>query len=57
MSNKKEILFQREKSTKNMVRFSEIVEDGQPPFVRTIYVPKYWIGEKDKVKVTYEIQD
>jgi hypothetical protein len=57
MSNKKEILFQREKSTKNMVRFSEVIEEGQPPFVRTVYVPKYWIGEKDKVKVTYEIQD
>jgi len=53
----KEVLFQKEKPTKNMVRFSEITDNDQPPFVRTIYVPKSWVGDKEKIKVTYEIQD
>lgn len=55
MSTPKVVIFEKEKETKNMVRFSEVTEDGTAPFVRTVYIPKYWIGQNTKVKITYEI--
>ena len=55
MSDPKVVMFEKEKETKNMVRFSEIISDGESPFVRTAYIPKTWIKNHNKVKITYEI--
>jgi hypothetical protein len=53
----KEVKFKREKETKNMVRFSEVVEDDTQPFVRTVYVPKYWIKDKNNLTITYSYEE
>jgi len=55
MADPKVVVFEKEKETKNMVRLSEITPEDDSPFVRTVYIPKTWIGQNTKVKITYEI--
>ena len=55
MSESKVIIFEKDRETKNMVRFNETIPDGDTPFVRTAYVPKFWVGSNKKIKITYEI--
>lgn len=48
-----------EKETSNTIRFKEVPKKGQPTIVRTIYLPKWLIGNSideapDKVKITIE---
>ncbi len=49
-----ELSFQRERETKNTVRFEEQVTDA-PPVVGTLYLQKYALnrlGNPDRVRVT-----
>ncbi len=55
--NIKKVTFKREKETKNMVRFSEVIEENKEPFVRTVYVPKNWIKDKTKLFITYSFEE
>ena len=55
MADPKVVIFEKENETKSMVRFSEVTPDGDSPFVRTAYIPKTWVGQNTKVKITYEI--
>lgn len=48
----KTLLFKKEKETKNTVRFAEVVEEGSPPVVTTLYVQKWWVGDADNLGVT-----
>ena len=48
-----------EKETSNTIRFKEVPKKGQPTIVRTIYLPKWLVGNSideapDKVKITIE---
>ena len=54
MAEAKTVIFEKDRETKNMVRFNEVEAEGQTPFVRTAYVPKYWVGTNKKIKITYE---
>lgn len=49
---KKEIVMELERTTKNTYRYSE-VEDGQPPIIKTLYIAKWVVGKTppDKIKV------
>ena len=51
---KTELTFEREKETKNTVRFQEKPEAGKPPVVGTLYVQKWAVGETQALKVTIE---
>ncbi len=46
----------REKETKNSVRFSEDIEEGKPPVIRQMYLPKWWVGTARVILVTVEKQ-
>jgi hypothetical protein len=51
-----ELTFQRERETKNTVRYEEQVGD-EPPIVGTLYVQKYAvnrIGNPERLRVTIE---
>lgn len=48
-----------EKETSNTIRYKEVPKKGQPTIVRTIYLPKWLVGNSideapDKVKITIE---
>jgi hypothetical protein len=46
-----EIKFDREKETKNTVRFVEVMEAGKPPVIGTLYVQKWFAGDKKNIEV------
>jgi len=49
------VKFKREKETKNTVRFQEVEEKGKPPVIGTIYLQKWFAGDRDEL--TIEIQE
>lgn len=51
---KREVIFKREKETKNMVRFEEIPGEGKPPIMNNVYLAKWVVGATDTIKVTIE---
>lgn len=46
--------FERDKLTKNTVRFQEVTAAGEPPRIGTLYVQKWAAGDDDKLTVTVE---
>jgi hypothetical protein len=52
----KVVLFQKEKETKNTVKFAEVPVQGQAPVVGTLYLQKWAVGASQNVKVTIEVQ-
>ena len=56
MSDKtKSIEFEKEKDTKNTVKFAEVQTQGEAPVVGTLYVQKWFAGDADHLKVTIEV--
>jgi len=51
------IEFEKEKETKNTIRFAEVTPKGQPPIMGTAYVQKWAVGDAAKVKVTLEVPE
>lgn len=51
---KKQVLFEKERDTKNTVVFTEKPEPGTPPVIGTIYVQKWFVADHDKLTVTIE---
>lgn len=46
-----------EKETKNTFRFTEVAQEGEPPVLGTLYIPKWVLsrlGHPETVKVTIE---
>ena len=57
MSQKsKTVQFQKEKDTKNTVKFAEAQSQGEAPIIGALYVQKWFAGEATKLKVTVEVQ-
>ena len=57
MENKtKAVQFEKEKDTKNTVKFAEVQTQGEAPIIGTLYVQKWFVGAATKLKVTVEIQ-
>ena len=55
--DKKVVSFEFEKETKHSVRFKEMPEAGQAPVAGTVYLQKWFVGNKKKVKLTFEVED
>ena len=49
------IQFQKEKDTKNTVKFAETQNQGEAPIIGTLYVQKWFAGDATHLKVTVEI--
>jgi hypothetical protein len=52
----KAVQFEKEKDTKNTVKFAEVQTQGEAPIIGTLYVQKWFAGEATKLKVTVEVQ-
>ena len=48
--------FEREKETKNTVKFTEVQTPGQAPIIGALYVQKWAAGDATKLKVTIEAE-
>jgi len=46
------LTFDREKETKNTIRFQEKSVPSQPPLVGTLYVAKWYVGDTQQLTVT-----
>jgi len=44
-------VFQKEKETKNTVRYTEQPEQGKPPIIGTLYVQKWFAGERETIEI------
>ena len=51
----RELTFEREKETKNTVRFQEVVSDGEQPVIGPLYVQKHALGSEPPKTVTLTI--
>ena len=52
----KTVQFEKEKDTKNTVKFAEVQTAGEAPIIGTLYVQKWFTGDASKLKVTVEVQ-
>jgi hypothetical protein len=52
----KTIQLQKEKDTKNSVKFAEVQTQGEAPIVGTLYVQKWFAGDATNIKLTIEAQ-
>ena len=47
--------FQKEKATKNTIRYVEVPQKGEPEIVRTIYIQKWAVGDFDEAPDEIEV--
>ena len=52
----KTVQFEKDKDTKNTVKFAEVQTQGEPQIIGTLYVQKWFAGDAAKLKVTVEAQ-
>jgi hypothetical protein len=50
------VQFQKEKDTKNAVKFAEVQTQGEAPIISSLYVQKWFIGDATNLKVMVEVQ-
>lgn len=48
------VKLEREKETKNTVRYQEVTEEGKPTVIGTLYLQKWFAGEADTINVAIE---
>ena len=55
MSQKsKTVSFQKEKETKNTVKFNEVQTQGEAPIIGSLYLQKWFAADCARLKVTVE---
>lgn len=54
MSNQVKLKFEIEKENKNSVRYKELVVDGVPPILGSVYVQKWYCGNAKQIEITIE---
>ncbi len=52
----KTVQFEKEKDTKNTVKFAEVQSQGEALIIGSLYVQKWFIGDATNLKVTVEVQ-
>ena len=52
----KTVTFEKEKDTKNTVKFAEVQTQGEAPIIGSLYVQKWFVGDATKLKVTVEVE-
>lgn len=48
------VKFAKEKETKNTVKFGEVPDAGQPPVIGTLYVQKWFAGDREEISITIQ---
>jgi hypothetical protein len=54
-TNKRTIRFEKEKETKNTIKFNEIPEKGQPAVIGSLYLQKWVAGDARAVSISLEL--
>lgn len=54
MAEKVTVTFEKEKETKNTVRFQEKPGEGKPPVIGSLYVQKWFANGRDKLVLTID---
>ena len=52
----KTVTFEKEKDTKNTVKFAEVQTQGEAPILGSLYLQKWFVGDATKLKVTVEVE-
>ncbi len=52
----KTIQLQKEKETRNTVKFAEVQSPGEAPVIGTLYIQKWFAGDGARLKVSIELQ-
>ena len=52
----KTVQFEKEKETKNTVKFAEAQTQGEAPIIGTLYVQKWFAADATTIEVTIEVQ-
>ena len=52
----KTVQFEKEKDTKNTVKFAEVQTQGEDPILGSLYLQKWFVGDATKLKVTVEVE-
>jgi hypothetical protein len=47
-----ELIFNKEKETKNTIKFEEQPAEGKPAVIGSLYVQKWFVGDANTIKVT-----
>lgn len=56
-SKKTVVTFTKERETPNTVRYQEVVAEGDPALIRTLYIQKFAakdLGSPESIKITIE---
>jgi hypothetical protein len=48
------VKFEREKETRNTIKYHEVAERGKPPIIGTLYLQKWYAGGCREVTLTIE---
>ena len=48
------VKLEREKETKNTVRYQEVTEEGKPTVIGTLYLQKWFAGDCAQLTITIE---
>jgi len=46
------VTMEKDKETKNTIRYREITEDDEPPIIGSIYINKQWANKSETITVT-----
>ena len=53
----KKVKFEFEKQNKNSIRYKEVLEDGMPPVIGSIYVQEWFAGDCKNIELTITKKD
>jgi len=48
------VKFEREKETRNTIKYHEVAEQGKPPIIGTLYLQKWYAGDCKELTLTIE---
>jgi hypothetical protein len=48
------VKFEREKETRNTIKYHEVPEQDKPPIIGTLYLQKWYAGDCKEVTLTIE---
>jgi len=51
------VRFEREKETKNTVRYQEVTDQGKPPIIGTLYLQKWFAADTNTITITIEKEE
>jgi hypothetical protein len=51
------VKFEREKETRNTIKYHEVAEQGKPPIIGALYLQKWYAGDCKEITLTIEKEE